>query len=362
MKVLHVEAGRHLYGGARQVLYLLEGLAARGVVNGLVCPVDSEIAGHASPHVRDLLAVPMRGDHDLPLINRIRRLIRESRPDLVHLHSRRGADLLGGIAARLEGCPCVLSRRVDNPEPHWWAGIKYRLFDHVITISEAIREVLVKEGVPGYKVTCVHSAVSARAFQHDCEREAFNAAFGVMGGGPVMAMIAQMIPRKGHRYLLQVLPALAGRFPGLRLILFGKGPLRRELEGEVASGGLQEFVYFAGFRDDLNRWLPCLDLVVHPADMEGLGVSLLQAAAAGVPLVASRAGGIPEIVRHEENGLLVAPGNTDELLSALDRLLEDARLRDIFGTEGRRLVQTEFSVDAMVEGNLGVYQALLAGR
>ncbi|MGB5774274.1 MAG: glycosyltransferase, partial [Sedimenticolaceae bacterium] len=200
MKVLHVEAGRHLYGGAQQVLYLLEGLQRLGVENVLVCPTDSELAERARPF-GEVVMLPMRGDVDLGLIGRLRRRIRAHRPDIVHLHSRRGADVLGGVASWLSGVPCVLSRRVDNPESRLWVGLKYRLYAHVITISQGIRDVLLGEGLAATRVTCVRSAVDPQDWRQGCDRDAFLREFGLPDDAPVAGMIAQFIPRKGHRHL-----------------------------------------------------------------------------------------------------------------------------------------------------------------
>jgi glycosyltransferase involved in cell wall biosynthesis len=118
----------------------------------------------------------------------------------------------------------------------------------------------------------------------------------------------------------------------------------------------------AGFRDDLPGVLPCLDLLVHPATMEGLGVSLLQASAAGVPIVASNVGGIPEVVRDGVNGRLVPPADVPALTTASLELLADAALRARFAEAGRDLVRREFSTDQMVEGNLAVYRELVPVR
>ena len=361
MKVLHVESGRHLYGGARQVLYLLQGLQREGVENLLACPQDSEIQRAAQPH-SSVFALPMTGDLDLALVGRLRALIRRHQPDIVHLHSRRGADLLGGVAARLERAPAVLSRRVDNPEPRWWTAVKYRLYDRIVAISEGIRQVLLAEGVPAGRVVCVHSAVVPGEYQSPCNPEQFRRAFGLAGDGPVIGVIAQLIPRKGHRHLLAVLPGLVEEVAGLQVLFFGQGPLQDELEQDVAALGLAGKVHFAGFRRDLPRWLGCLDLVVHPAEMEGLGVSLLQAAAAGVALVGSRAGGIPEIVVDGETGILLEPGDRQALAAAVRRLLSDDVLRRRLGAGGRKRVESLFSVDAMVAGNLAVYRDVLAGK
>ncbi len=158
MRILHVETGMNLYGGARQVQWLLDGLSARGVAGRLVCPEGSAIAAEDFAPGLELAPLPMSGDLDFGFIGRLRREISDWRPDLVHLHSRRGADVLGAIAARGR-VPVVLSRRVTNPEPPLLAPFKYRLYDRVITISQAIADGLVAAGVPPDKIRVVHSTV-----------------------------------------------------------------------------------------------------------------------------------------------------------------------------------------------------------
>lgn len=358
MKVLHVEAGKHYYGGARQVAYIIEGLAKRGVENVLACPVGAVIAKEvgASAQVHE---IPMRGDADIGMTWRLLKLIRMAKPDIVHLHSRRGADLWGGLAARIAGVPCVLSRRVDNPEPRWLVALKYRLYDHVITISEGIRQVLLSEGLPPERVTCVRSAVDATPYLMPVNREAMRREFGLPQHSLVIGMVAQLIPRKGHRYLIDAIEVLRKEYPDIRVLLFGQGPLRPELEAEVSRRGLSDIIRFTGFRTDLARWMGGLDVLAHPADMEGLGVSLLQASAAAVPIVASRAGGMPEAVRENVTGLLIEPGDVSALISSLRRLLDDSSMRKIMSDAGRKRILDEFSVETMVEANLAVYRRLL---
>lgn len=359
MKVLHVEAGRHLYGGALQVRYLLEGLS-RQCGNILVCPRGSAIADAARDDVQQLYTLPMRGDADVALIAQLRKIIRHEKPDIVHLHSRRGADLLGGLAARGCGCKVILTRRVDNPEPSWWVRLKYHLFDHIITISQGIRDVLLHEGVAREKITCVHSAVDTQRFAGSCDRFRFVDEFGLPEDGPVIAMVAQFIERKGHRYLLEAIPEVIGRFPRAKFLLFGRGPLHDSINDQIRqSDVLSACVTLAGFRDDLERILPCVTMLVHPADMEGLGVSLLQAAACGVPIVATAVGGIPEIVKDDETGYLIPPASPRPLADAMIKILTDREHARQMGIAGRKLVEQSFSVAAMVSGNLAVYDRLL---
>ncbi|MEW6444674.1 MAG: glycosyltransferase family 4 protein [Pseudomonadota bacterium] len=355
MNILHLETGMNLYGGPRQVAWLLEGLHARGIGNTLVCPRGAAISQTGAPHVARVEELRP----GLAALRDFNRALAEHRPDIVHVHSRRlGADWWAAWAARHAGIPCIISRRVDNPEPGWLARRKYALYDRVIAISDGIRTVLLNEGVPAGRVLTVRSAVDPAPYLHSCEREAFRATFTLPEDAIVLGVIAQLIPRKGHRHLFAALPDILARHPRVQVLIFGKGALREELESESRRLGLDAHVRFTGFRADLARWLPCLDLVAHPADMEGLGVSLLQAAAAAVPVIATRAGGMPEAVRDGETGLLIEPGDVDGLRAAILRLLDDDALRRGMGQAGQRYVQRECGIDAMVEGNLAVYRDL----
>jgi glycosyltransferase involved in cell wall biosynthesis len=356
VRILHVETGLHLYGGAQQVAFLLRGLAGHGVESVLVCPPGAAIGAHfaADPAVA-VIETPCSGDADVGFVLRLRRVLRSARPDVLHLHSRRGADVLGAIAGRLAGVPVVLSRRVDNPESRAWVALKYRLHDRVIAISQGIADVLAAEGVAPGKLRVVRSSLDPAPWRSPESRAAFCAAFGVPEDAVLIGVVAQLIERKGHRVLFDALRSLAS--PRVRVICFGQGPLRESLEREAADLG--ESVRFAGFRTDLGRWLGALDLLVHPALMEGLGVSLLQASAAGVPIIASCAGGMPEAVADEESGLLVAPGDAAALAAALKRLIDDPDLRRRLGAQGRARIEREFSVETMVRGNLAVYRELL---
>lgn len=361
MKVLHVEGGRHLHGGAFQVLNLVKGLAERGHHCLLACPLGSELAEAARPHA-DVREIEMLGDADVRIALRLLRLIRETRPDLLHLHSRIGADIWGGVAGRLAGLPVVHTRRVDNPEPRSLVALKYRLHHRVIAISEEIGRVLISGGLPARKLRVVRSAVDWERWSCPCDKQLAAKRLGVPANSLLIGVVAQLIPRKGHRYLLQALPDIVAQNPALRVIFFGRGPMEGKLRQMISAAGLDGVVQLAGFRDDLVELLACLDLLVHPATMEGLGVSLLQTASAGVPIVASRAGGIPEAVRDGENGILVPPGDVRALGNAVASLLADPERRRSLGERGRALMAGEFSVGTMVEGNLSVYRELLQTR
>ncbi|MEF7613959.1 glycosyltransferase [Aquincola sp. MAHUQ-54] len=363
MKVLHVESGRHLYGGALQAVLLMQGLEQRGVECHLACRTGAAIGQAAAPQITAVHETTMKGDVDVFTWWRLRQLIRRIEPDVVHLHARFGTDVWGALAARGQQVPVVHSRRVDNRERRWIVGLKYPLYDKVVAISHGIREVLIDEGVPPAQVVCVHSAVDTARYQpRGDDRAWLDAQFGLLPGDLAVALIAQFIPRKGHRVLIDALPAVLARQPQTKVLLFGQGPQVEPVRQLIAERGLGANVQIAGFRSDLERVVPSLDLVVHPAATEGLGVSLLQAASCGIPIVATRAGGIPEIVQPGLNGELVEPGDAPALAQAMLKLLGDARLRRQYGDAARQWVLAHFSVDAMVEGNLAVYREVLADR
>ncbi|MFZ4702278.1 MAG: glycosyltransferase family 4 protein [Candidatus Methylumidiphilus sp.] len=355
MKILHVEMGRHLYGGARQVAYLLNGLKAFPGEYGLVCAAGAEIAGAiTNPDVK-IHRIKTKGDVDLHSIGKFRAVIQREKPDMLHIHSRRG-DMLAALAGRLEKLPMVHSRRVDNQPSFFDLHFKFPLFKTIITISKGIREVLLEARVPPEQVICIPSAVDTERFNPArVNREGFLEEFGLTGDGPVLAMIAQLIPRKGHAVFFEALPSILAKHPRTRVLIFGRGPLKDELVRSVNKQGLDKYVRFEGFRTDLETIIPHVDMVVHPAFMEGLGVSLLEAAACGVPIVACRAGGIPEIVRDKFNGFLVKPGDSKSLARHIIALLDDPDQLQLFSLTGRELVLEHFSIDRMVRDNHKVY-------
>jgi len=366
VNTLHLETGRHLYGGPRQVLLLLDGLKARGIGATLACPTGSAIAAAAEEAGHPVITHPIGGDLDVSAVSFLTRTVQALKPDLLHAHSRRGADYFGGIAAALAGVPAILTRRVDNPDTPVIGTLKYRAYDRVVAISDAVRAQLEREGLPAGKLRTIRSAVDADACQPTWTRERFLAEFGFDDTDRVVAVVAQLIPRKGHALLLEAWPMIRHRCPDARLLVLGAGPLRAELEGrlEAASGpdadGLAATVTFAGFRPDLREFLGRVDLVVHPAAREGLGVSLLEAQAAGVPVVAGAAGGVPEAVADGDTGLLVAPDDPVALADGVILLLDDPEWRRQLGAAATARIRTQFSPGKMVDSYIELYREVLA--
>ena len=361
MRVAHIEAGRHLYGGAAQVGYLLAGLTARGIDNVLLCPQGSELRA-AMPAARSV-ELPMRGELDVMLLPRLAGALKGLKPDLVHVHSRRGADLYGGLAAALAGAPAVLTRRVDSAEPAAFARLKYRPYRAVVVLSRAIERQLVEAGVPAEVVVRIASGVDTQRYRPaPAARERLRESFGLARDALVIGVVAQLIERKRHSWLFDLLPPLVRDWPQLRVVCFGRGPLERRLRTELGERGLTAHVVLAGYRADVPELLPGLDLLVHAADREGLGLALLEAASAGVPVVACAVGGVPDVVVAGETGVLVPSDDGVAMALAVRALLAAPDERQRLGTAARRHVERRFDLSSVVAAHHSLYTRVLGNR
>jgi len=356
LKTVHVETGRHFYGGAQQVIWLLEGLTAAGVECQLVCPPDSDIHSVAATAGLDVQPIPCAGDIDVRFAWRLRRFLRLSRPDIVHCHSRRGADFLGGWAASSAGISAILSRRVDNPESASMASLRYRPFKRVIAISDNIAAVLMRNGLDAERLEVIRDAVNVACVNPEPSADVLQTLFGINEKHFAIAVVAQLIKRKGHRFLFDVLPGLCLKHPRVKVVIFGVGPEEEHLRALVRKLGLSGAVIFAGFRLDLDQYLGAFDLLVHPAEHEGLGVAMLKGAAAGLPVIAFDVAGAKEAVGHGKTGALIPVGDLEGLQKTIELMIDEPEMRRNLGSAGRQRMQEEFSVTAMVESHIKLYE------
>jgi glycosyltransferase involved in cell wall biosynthesis len=241
------------------------------------------------------------------------------------------------------------------------AALRYRPFRKIIAISEAISAVLQAHDIDPSRIEVIRSAVDTEKFQVPQDCAAIRSEFDIPAEALLLGAAGQLIPRKGHRYLLQALAGLKPRYPTLRLALFGNGDLDKQLHEQAASLGLGDTVQFFGFRDDLDEYMGCFDIFVHPALAEGLGVITLKAAAAGVPVIGFDAGGLPEAIKDGETGILVPAEDAAALQKAIATLVDNAPLREQMGAAGRKRMQSEFSIDTMVSRHIALYESVLNG-
>ena len=359
MRVLHIEGGRNLYGGSTQVVYLVKGLEKKGIENTVLChennTLQEKLAGNA-----EIITTSYRGELDIRIFFQIVKLIIRKQPDIIHIHSRRGVDFYGGLASFLLRKTCLLTRRVDNKERFSLFKIKYFFTKKIIAISDEIKNILVTEGLPENKVITVKSAINTKAIsKSDILKNKFREEHNIFDPNTTLIVIvAQLIPRKGHILLLDAFRDVKKTNNNIRLFIYGRGYLKERIKKYIDKNNLQEHVYLKGFLSEIRSVLHCFDFLVHPAQKEGLGIALLEAASLQLPIVATRVGGIPEIVHDNVNGLLVQPQSKKSLSDAMLKLIQNPSLREKLGKEGPKIVKRDFSVEKMVNGNLQVYRSL----
>lgn len=254
-----------------------------------------------------------------------------------------------------------MTRRVDfgirkNP----LSRRKYRAPNvHLIAISRGVREVLVQGGVPPGRIEIVPSGVDPKRFAGAQGRDEWRRRWGVREPGPVVGVVGSYVDHKDPLNLIRATPYLVESLPGVRVVFVGEGELRPAMEAEARRLGLSGNVILTGWQQEVGDCLAAMDLFVMPSKLEGLCTSLLDAMAAGLPCVATTAGGIPDIVQDGRTGLLVPPGDPKALADAIKRLWSDAPLRKELRDRGPRHVAENFSVEKMVEGTLNCYHKIL---
>ena len=259
----------------------------------------------------------------------------------------------GLVASRLAGrTPLVAVRRVDFPLRGAFSRAKYRACDRVIVVSRAIGAVVERGGVAGARLRLVYEGVPDRAPAPGGGQAL--AALGIPPGVPVVGNVAALTGHKDHATLVEAMALLRPRVPEARLVIAGEGELRPALEARVSALGLGDRVVFAGFRRDLDLLLPAFSVFCLSSRLEGLGTSLLDAMAFGLPVVATAAGGIPEAVEDGVTGRVVPPCDPAALATALADVLGDEDRRLSFGAAGRRRFLERFTADHMVAQTLAV--------
>lgn len=364
---LHINTEPTWRGGEQQTLYLLQGLVKRGFPVRLCAQRGSPMAARARESDIDTFELRMRGEIDVLAALRLRGQIKEFRPDIVHYHTSH-AHSLGILATAFgggRGARTLLTRRVDfSIYRHSFFGlnhIKYRKVDHIVAISQAIEKVLVSDGLPPQGIDCVPSGIDPARFANPAPAN-LRDEYGLPPETKIVGNVAYFADHKGQRYLVEAAVRILKECPDTAVFLIGEGELREPLMKLASELGVANRVLFPGFRRDVPAILGELDLYAMPSHKEGLGTSILDALWCGVPVVASDTGGMPEVVRHEVNGLLVPPRDTAALAEAIVRLLKNPEETARYRRAARKTIESNYTVDSMVEGNIAVYRKLLRGE
>jgi glycosyltransferase involved in cell wall biosynthesis len=355
LKILHIDPERNWGGGESQVFGLLSYLAEQGHRNDLLTHPDGRLFQQTQMLNVRTMPLVLRNDLDLRPVGRLRRLISHEGYDIVHLHTKRAHALSFWLSHGSPRPKYVVTRRMDYPESHtWYTRYLYnRKADGVVAISRKITELLIEAGVERERIRLIHSGIDPRPF------EAAASDRDVHPDRIMVGMTAVMEERKGHRFLLEAARRLKARGRRIGYRLAGEGSLRKSLEEKTVQLGLKEDVQFLGFVSDIPAFLSNVDIVVLPSLFEGLGVSVLEAMAAGKAVIASRVGGLGELVIDGATGFLVAPRDVEALASAISKLAGDSFMIRDMGQKGRERLKESFTMEQMAKKNEDHYYGLL---
>lgn len=294
-------------------------------------------------------------------IHELAAYLRREEIDLLHAHMFR-AEVVGARAAMAAGTPVVMatvhSSRIRSSLDVATLAALTPAMDRLIVPSASIAAKVRAEGRGGAQFTVIPNGVDLARFDLPVTSCALRREFGIPSGAPLLGVVARLEPEKGHRYLLDAMPAILRGASDTWLVIVGEGSLDTELRAQVASLPPQarDRILFTGRREDVAAITGEIDVAVLPSLREAQGISILEAMARRRPVVASAVGGIPEVVTNGLDGLLVPPADPSTLAEACVRLACSPALRRRLGEAGRATVEARFSLDAMVRRIEAVYE------
>ena len=324
----------------------------------------TEVAEEAQKHGLTVEIVPCNGRLDRSAVAQIRRLLVKYGVDILHPHGYK-ADLYAYAAARWSRVPLLATS-------HNWPSKKFsmrayaaldrlalRRFDRVVAVSDPVKDTLLHWGGPRDRIAVIFNGVDVEHF-----RTAAPTLKSAMATAEhsLVGFVGRFVPDKGGALLLRAAQHVLAMHPNTTFALVGDGPLRSEWQTLARELGITEHVVFTGIRNDMPGIYASLDMVVLPSLVESMPMCLLEAMAAGKPVIATRVGAVPEFVIPEQTGLLLAPSDQNGLAAAIVRLLGNTELARWLGENGRRHVSENFSAEAMARRYIGQYEQVLAGR
>lgn len=358
--VMHISTPLSWRGGEQQILYLMQGLEFSE--QWLFCPLGSPLSERATG-LKQVHVIPFqkRGGTDLRAAFLLLKSIRKFKPDILHAHDAQAHTLC--VLAHLlgAGTPIVLHRRVDfEIRTNFFTLFKYRHsgIKRIICVSEAIRQIVLKAIPQNGKVVTIHSCAVPIEVQKNEARKRLDALCGFKKDDLLIGNISALADHKDLLTFLRTAAHLHKSNPKFRFVLIGDGEERGRLEAERAGLGLEDVVSMPGYVSDARNLMPALDLFLFTSKTEGLGTTVLDAMLSGVPVVATCAGGVPEMIVNQKTGVLCEIGDDRMLAKSVLQVLEDDELRKNL-VDYARQTAAGFSIQSMTEKTLNVYEEVL---
>lgn len=361
LRIVHSEAATSFGGQEGRVFKEMTAMRARGHHVEAICQPRALLAERLSEAGFAVHRLEMGGPVNyLKGVAAVRGILREGRFDVLNTHSRRDT-VIAALGARLAGTPLIVrTRHLSNKVGSMWS---YTCLPHrVTTVSDHVRHYLIERGVPANKIATVYSPI---VLPPPVERSTLRDELGLADDDIVVGCVAVMRATKGYKDLIDAITPLMASRPKLHLVFVGGGsPVFEQTQDYVAKLGLQDRIHLMGMRRDVPNLLAGFDLFALATQQEASGTVYVEAQASGLPVIGTDVGGVSEMFRNGETGILVPSKNSKALTDALERLIDDPVLRRSMGEAGRKMVWEEavFSPARLAETTEAIYFKWLAER
>jgi glycosyltransferase involved in cell wall biosynthesis len=359
LSLFQIDAGLDWDGGRRPSFLLTRELAEQGFPVRLVLPKGSPLMAAAEAEGLPVLAARTKGDGDFAAFG-LSRAMRKQRCVLAHFHDAKAMTVGGAACARAKVPIRIVSRRTESRfRPGLFGKRKHAQdVDLIIAVSERVRDVLVHGGIAPDKIEVIPAGIDFSAYEAAEDKTFLRREFGLLPDDFLVGIEAYLEDGKGHRYIIEAARILRERAPKIKLIILGHGALELGSETMARDLGLGDLAFFLGFKEDAPRIFASLDCFVLSSEREGSRASIMDAMAAGLPVVATQVGGVPEVVLHDETGFLVSPRSPRALAEAVYSVYKDPDLARRFGERGHQVVHERFSSLAMARRAIALYKRI----
>lgn len=353
-------------GGLEKVVISFANRLDKKRFNNTICCLDSigELAEEVNEGIKVILAGRKVKRFDYSLIFKLAQIFKKEKVGLVHTHNM-GPLIYGTLAARLAGVPIVINTRHGRANKKCNRVI-WGMNDAIITISEdARREILKWNHINEEKVRVIYNGIEINKFHFSnkqCSVIEIRKELNLQKDTYIIGIVARLAIEKDHKTLIKAFRNIVNSNINAELVIVGGGSCERDLKNIAKKENIMGRVKFLGFRDNIPKILTIFDVFVLSSVMEGISITLLEAMAAGKPVVATNVGGNPEVIVDGVTGFLVPPKKPDEMALSIIKILQESKLAKKMVDAGRKRVEEKFSLDRMVNEYMGIYKEILAKK
>lgn len=359
MKVLHLSSERSWRGGEQQIAYLIEASINKGIACFVACKKGSAFEDYCLKNNIPYIAVGFKNELDIFTALELKKICKQKGIDIIHAHSSHSHAMAVWSAILGNQTRFFLHRRVDFPmKNNFFSSFKFnfRGIEKIICISKKIEEVMRKDLKVPDKCLTVSSGIDLDRFSKSVDTGVLKKQLNIPENGKIIGNISAIADHKDYYTFVDVADQVIEKNPTTYFVLIGDGPLYEEIKSHIATKRNKTQILMTGFRNDIPEIIKELDIFLMTSKTEGLGTTLLDTFANRIPVVATRAGGIPEAVIHDETGLLADIKDVSTLVNHVTRLLADDQLCERLTERAYRHLLNNFTKEKMADGVIAAYQ------